>query len=207
MKGKIRGKTVLIAGILLGLIVVCVWLVLRKPKPDNADSIKEDTKFLTESYPTKMLVYGERFPVLPEGVKVEYVDHISPALTEITGTEYKYVMLVINDLSGKVHFSDEDCETIRRILNQKHVFFSYIGESNLTEFARLGFHQYDCPMNEDGNRSFTWFDGSELMGVYSAGYDDVRGGGLSDGTLFEGIESAMVHMLEDHVPEIRAEIR
>ncbi len=30
---------------------------------------------------------------------------------------------------------------------------------------------------------------------------------MSDGTLFEGIESAMVHMLEDHVPEIRAEIR
>ena len=35
----------------------------------------------------------------------------------------------------------------------------------------------------------------------------MRGGGLSDGTLFEGIESAMVYMLEDHVPEIRAEIR
>ncbi len=207
MKKIFRRKTVFIVAILLSALVVCVWLVLHKPRPDEKDNIRKETRILTESFPTKMLVLGDKFPVLPEGVNVEYVDHITVELTETTGTKYTYVMLIINDLSGEVCLTDEDFETIQQILNQKHVFFTYIGESNLAKFEEKGFHQFACPINDDGNRSFTCFDGVELMGVYSSDYDEVRDGGLSDGSLFVGIESAMVYMLEDREQEIGGGIR
>lgn len=205
MKRKNRGKAIIITAILMSALAVGVWFVLRKPKTDDKDYIKKDTRILTESFPTKMLVFGDRFPVLPKGVEVEYVDHLSLELTEIAGTKYMYVMLVINDISGNVKLVDEDFEIIRQILDQKHVFFTYLGESNLAKFAR--FHQYPCPIDEDGNCSFTSFCGDELMELYCLDDDHVRGEGLSDGSLFEGIESAMVYMLEIHAQEVGGGIR
>ena len=193
--------------VLLALAAALFWIVwLNNQKADESD-IRKDTRILTESFPTKVIVLGDEFPVLPKGVNAEYIDHISGRAVDLSGTEYEYVMLIINDIQGSVTLTDEDYETIRQLLKQEKLFFSYLGKSKLMEFQKRGFHQLDSPIDDDGNRSFTFFGGRELMGVYSSDYDEVKGYGLSDGSLFEGIQSAMVYMLEDREQEAKGRFR
>ncbi|MCR5087204.1 MAG: hypothetical protein K6B39_07420 [Lachnospiraceae bacterium] len=205
---KSKWKTVLAGVAVLIAIAAIVCFVWPRNEENGENDIRKDTRILTESFPTKTLVLGDEFPVLPKGARVEYIKSLSQEVIDISGTEYKYVMLIINDIDRNVHLTDEDFDTIREILKLDYVFFSYIGGSQLAEFDRRGFHQNMGSITEDGNLSFTYFGGVELTGVYSKEIEEnVKDRGLSDGSLFEGIQSAMVYMLEDQMQETGGGIR
>ena len=145
MKHKSKIKVIIIIFVLLiigaivafGTMYFNAFNKLAKEADSELTTVEEDILITTETYPTKMLVYGDEIDFDPK-VNVEYINEISEESLKFDD-EYSYHFIIINDIDNNVDVSAEELCMIGDIVKSDNKYnFMYLGSKELNTIESLG---------------------------------------------------------------------
>lgn len=89
-----------------------------------------DLKMITEYYPTKVYVYGDKI-TFHSSVDVENISKIS---NFVFGDKYKYELIIVNDLQGQTDLSKKEWSMLKeKIYNDNRINFFYLGDRQMVK--------------------------------------------------------------------------
>ncbi len=145
--------------------------VIRKIVAGNSDkgtlsTVENDIILLSQKYPTKILVYGEKLD-FDEKITVENIFEITYDTMKKTGN-YAYQLIIINDLNGKSVLSQEEWKIIDDVVKtDADINFLYLGDKQFEKIIEAGIVEEDITAFEDGDLSLGLFhEGKRAVCVY-----------------------------------------
>lgn len=133
---------VALAGIVFEFIIVCLIFDVSFFGDSADDERAEYVKIINETYPTDIMLIGG---------DVGFPEELNPRkLTEISDSElaskeqYTFSVLIINDLDGNVHISNDEWDIIAAGVFD-HVNLYYLGQKYLGKIKTYGLYTDDLP--------------------------------------------------------------
>lgn len=136
---KIRNRIIfVIAGLaMLFLIVFFIhqsWSAKKTNKTEK-DTYDNNIDILNNSYPTDIIIYGEKIP-FRETLIVRTVDRISE---DILKTDKERQIIILSDLDGTLQIDDEELMIIKNKVNNLQCDFYYLGTNLIDKLINLEF--------------------------------------------------------------------
>lgn len=134
-------KRILMLIISLLVIIAIAFAVLIKQFTNSDGDVEisspeNDLKIVTESFPTKFIVYGDKIE-FNEKVNVEYITDINKD-TLAFDENYMYQMVIVNDLSGNAEMTDEQWLMLYdKVINDKRYNCFYLGDEDFEQLSQL----------------------------------------------------------------------
>ncbi len=151
--------SVIILMALLGLLVLGAVYFFRKDKettePDMSRYREEgwypgeyDAYVIREKYRADIIWIGPEAEYWEWQIPIRFEKEISEDMLKAR-KGYPYVYVVINDLDGSVHISDDEYLLIKEYLTKNERYsFAYFGEKDLKRLSDLGFFEYERAINK-----------------------------------------------------------
>lgn len=152
----------------IGVSIICIvvavvayfgygfWL---SHKPDDGSSLQQQLDYLNKQVDLKVLWYGEdvEFPTDFQAIKIQNLDDSN------WQKDNDYVFLFVNDLKGRVDFSEEDARKIKEYADtNSNFYFYYIGSDKLDIFKSV---YDDCNLDKKDDMSFGYvnYEGEKIQ--------------------------------------------
>lgn len=154
---------------LVALIGVAIIIYISQFKNSEEDvemsSTENDLKIVTETFPTKFIVYGDKIE-FNEKVNVEYVTDINED-TLAYDENYKYQMVIINDLNSNAEMTDDEWLMLyAKVTNDKRYNCFYLGDEDFEQLSELEIiNGLTAFMEGDLSIGFV-YEGGTLITVY-----------------------------------------
>lgn len=109
-----------------------------------------DLKMITEYYPTKVYVYGDKI-AFHSSVDVENISEIRNFAFD---DKYKYELIIVNDLHGQTDLSKKEWSILKeKVYNDNRVNFFYLGDRQMEKMADVGIIDSDFSGYKEGDLS------------------------------------------------------
>ncbi len=129
--------------LVMGAVGLYLWKTLKSKTNENTEkdfyagmSVVEIIDYkMSKVYPTEVFWYGEMSKELPT-VKVKKLENISEATLK-PDSGFRYFYIVLNDIDGNLHLSDEDWDVIFSILESDSRYsLGYLGGAKMDAFVK-----------------------------------------------------------------------
>lgn len=172
MERRIKKATVIgiITFFTICILVGTMHIFFRKDQ-EELSSNEKALKIVTETYPTQIIVYGDKIN-FDSAISVKYIDVVNKE-TLTRESKYSYSLIIVNDLTGNATLSDDDWSLLSDLVKSDNTYnLFYLGDEDIDQILRVGVVS-DLDMWNEGDLSIgLTHEGADIITVFGTYYKD-----------------------------------
>ena len=197
-KTKIRLLITILTLLLIGVFIVFELLHLRTKNnkissTDELTSAEENILIASKTYPTKILIYGDKIDFDPK-LNVNYIKDINEKTLKFDNNYY-YQLIIINDLKENVNLSYNEWKLINKhIRSDKRCNFIYLGSKEFNKIKSTRIVDNDTCFEDNALSVGLFYEEDILMTILGTCTKDMYS--LYKDTIKEMILYEQVHSIK-----------